>query len=106
MDARDRRATTVEEFLGGTAGFRTDLYATGGTLLSHAESIELFDDLGSLREIDNRTRARLVRHRFSDPFNSITRVLVTANFRCGGFSLGRDRRGCRKRQAPVPHHRA
>lgn len=47
MDARDRRATTVEEFLGGTADFRTDLYATGGTLLSHAESIELFNRLGA-----------------------------------------------------------
>ena len=47
MDARDTRATTVEEFLGGTADFRTDLYATGGTLLSHAESIELIDDLGA-----------------------------------------------------------
>ena len=47
MDARDPRATTVGEFLGGTADFRTDLYATGGTLLSHAESIKLFDDLGA-----------------------------------------------------------
>ena len=47
MDARDARATTVEEFLGGTADFRTDLYATGGTLLSHVESIELFNSLGA-----------------------------------------------------------
>jgi glycerophosphoryl diester phosphodiesterase len=47
MDARDQSATTVEEYLGGTADFRTDLYATGGTLLSHAESIKLFDDLGA-----------------------------------------------------------
>jgi glycerophosphoryl diester phosphodiesterase len=47
MDASDRRATTVEEFLGGTADFRTDLYATGGTLLSHAESIKLLDALGA-----------------------------------------------------------
>jgi glycerophosphoryl diester phosphodiesterase len=47
MDARDRNATTVEEFLGGTADFRTDLYATGGTLLSHKESIELFRQLGA-----------------------------------------------------------
>jgi glycerophosphoryl diester phosphodiesterase len=45
MDARDARATTVEEYLGGTAGFRTDLYATGGTVLSHAESIDLFNSL-------------------------------------------------------------
>ena len=47
MDASDSNATTVEEFLGGTADFRTDLYATGGTLLSHAESIELFRMLGA-----------------------------------------------------------
>ena len=47
MDAFDPAATTVEEFLGGTPTFRTDLYATCGTLLTHAESIELFDDLGA-----------------------------------------------------------
>lgn len=47
MDARDANATTVEEYLGGTADFRTDLYASGGTLLSHAESIVLFDELGA-----------------------------------------------------------
>jgi glycerophosphoryl diester phosphodiesterase len=47
MDAFDPNAATVEEFLGGTPTFRTDLYATCGTLLTHAESIELFDDLGA-----------------------------------------------------------
>src|SRR5918999_2534699 len=31
MDAFDPNATTVEEFLGGTPIFRTDLYATGAT---------------------------------------------------------------------------
>ncbi len=46
MDARDRNATTVEAYLGGTADWRTDLYATCATVLSHAESIELFDSLG------------------------------------------------------------
>ncbi|MDH3913734.1 MAG: glycerophosphodiester phosphodiesterase family protein, partial [Rhodospirillales bacterium] len=45
MDASDRNATTVEAFLGGTANWRTDLYATCATVLSHAESIELFDSL-------------------------------------------------------------
>lgn len=45
MDASNPSATTVEEFLGGTPAFRTDLYATCGTLLTHAESIELFDSL-------------------------------------------------------------
>ena len=49
MDAFDPAATTVEEFVDGTAGFRTDLYSgpTSGTLLSHAESIELFSALGA-----------------------------------------------------------
>lgn len=46
MDAADKTATTVEGYLGGTADFRTDLYATRGTLLTHAESIELFRKLG------------------------------------------------------------
>ena len=44
MDASDPRALTPEQFQGGTANFRTDLYAgpTSGELLTHAESIELF----------------------------------------------------------------
>lgn len=45
MDAANTSATTVEEYLNGTADYRTDLYSTCGTLLTHAESIELFKDL-------------------------------------------------------------
>jgi len=47
MDAADKTATTVEAYLGDTANWRTDLYATSGTVLSHAESIELFKSLGA-----------------------------------------------------------
>ena len=47
MDAADRDATTLEGYVGGTADFRTDLYTTGGTLLSHVESIQLFKSLGT-----------------------------------------------------------
>ncbi len=47
MDASDNRATTVEQYQKGTAPFRTDLYATGATLLSHVEAIELFESLGA-----------------------------------------------------------
>jgi glycerophosphoryl diester phosphodiesterase len=47
MDASNPRATTVAEFLGGTPTFRTDLYSTCGTLVTHAESIDLIGDLGS-----------------------------------------------------------
>ena len=49
MDASNPRARTVAEFLGGTANFRTDLYAgpSSGTLMTHKESIELFKKLGT-----------------------------------------------------------
>jgi glycerophosphoryl diester phosphodiesterase len=47
MDASDPKATTVEEYLGGTPNFRTDLYSTCGTVVSHQESIELIAKLGA-----------------------------------------------------------
>lgn len=48
MDAFNPRARTLEEYLGGTANWRTDLYSgpTSGTLMTHQESIELFKKLG------------------------------------------------------------
>lgn len=47
MDGANPAATTVTQYLDGTANFRTDLYSGCGTVLTHAESIELIDDLGS-----------------------------------------------------------
>lgn len=47
MDASDPRATTVAQYLGGTPNYRTDLYATCGTVVTHAESIELIKSLGA-----------------------------------------------------------
>jgi glycerophosphoryl diester phosphodiesterase len=47
MDAANPKARTVAEYLDGTAGWRTDLYAGKGTLLTHAESIALFNSLGA-----------------------------------------------------------
>jgi len=46
MDASNPDATTVDEYLSGTADFRTDLYSTRGELVSHKESVELFKSLG------------------------------------------------------------
>ena len=48
MDASNPLATTPQQFLGGTARFRTDLYSgsSSGHLLTHKESIELFKKLG------------------------------------------------------------
>jgi glycerophosphoryl diester phosphodiesterase len=47
MDGFDPNATTPEAFQHGTPNWRTDLYSTGGTLLSHKESIELIRSLGA-----------------------------------------------------------
>ncbi|WGH80393.1 glycerophosphodiester phosphodiesterase family protein [Jannaschia ovalis] len=47
MDASDGSATTAEAYLGGTADYRTDLYVPGATLMTHAESIALFDAMGA-----------------------------------------------------------
>lgn len=46
MDAFNPKATTAAEYLQGTPAWRTDLYAGKGTLLTHAESIQLFKKLG------------------------------------------------------------
>ena len=46
MDGFNPKATTVEEYIAGTPSWRTDLYAGKGTLLTHAESIQLFKKLG------------------------------------------------------------
>ena len=48
MDASNKAATNVEEYMGGTAAWRTDLYTTEpATLMTHAESIALFQSLGA-----------------------------------------------------------
>ena len=46
MDAGNPDAKTLEEYLGATPNYRTDLYSTDGTLLSHKQSIALFKELG------------------------------------------------------------
>ena len=46
MEGANTTATSIDGYLAGTPGWRTDLYATRGTLMSHADSIELFKALG------------------------------------------------------------
>lgn len=46
MDSSDPRATRVEAYVDGTPRWRTDLYASCGTLMSHADSIALLRPLG------------------------------------------------------------
>jgi glycerophosphoryl diester phosphodiesterase len=45
MDAFNPNAKTVAEYMDATPSFRTDLYSSSGTLLTHAESIKLFKRL-------------------------------------------------------------
>ena len=47
MDAANTAAATAEEYQGGTATWRTDLYASNTTLMTHADSIALFRSLGA-----------------------------------------------------------
>ncbi|SDF38718.1 glycerophosphodiester phosphodiesterase family protein [Sulfitobacter delicatus] len=47
MDSADKTATTVEDYQGGVAAFRTQLYTDKADLMTHAESIELFKSLGA-----------------------------------------------------------
>ena len=46
MDAGNPEAQSIEEYMAATADWRTDLYSSKGTLLTHAESIELLNELG------------------------------------------------------------
>ncbi|MBQ4807202.1 glycerophosphodiester phosphodiesterase [Phaeobacter sp. HS012] len=47
MDSRDPTATSAAAFQGGLAPWRSSLHQNGATLLSHADSIRLFRDLGA-----------------------------------------------------------
>ncbi|HDZ32115.1 MAG TPA: glycerophosphodiester phosphodiesterase [Pseudoalteromonas sp.] len=46
MDGANTNATTVADYMDGTPNWRTDLYATQGTLMTHKQSIALFNELG------------------------------------------------------------
>jgi glycerophosphoryl diester phosphodiesterase len=46
MEAANLTATSIDEYMNDTADWRTDLYAANGTLLTHAQSIELLNNLG------------------------------------------------------------
>ena len=70
MDAFNPRAQTPQQFLGGTADFRTDLYPgpTSGHLLTHKESIELF------KRLDVKMTPELKSPSVTMPFNGFTQA--------------------------------
>ena len=46
MDAENPKATNLKDYMNATPSWRTDRYASTGTLMTHKESIELFKSLG------------------------------------------------------------
>eukprot|EP00755_Sulcionema_specki_P017618 Sspe_Gene.64828::Locus_38401_Transcript_1_1_Confidence_1.000_Length_960::g.64828::m.64828/K01126/E3.1.4.46, glpQ, ugpQ; glycerophosphoryl diester phosphodiesterase len=67
MDGFDQTATTVEQYVrGGTAGWRTTLYESRGTLMTHRESIELF------KKLDAKMTPELKAPEVTMPFDGFT----------------------------------
>jgi hypothetical protein len=58
MDSFNPAAVTPQEFQGGTPNWRTDLYSTGGTLLSHKDGIQLIKSLGARASCVGRPEPR------------------------------------------------
>ena len=67
MDGYNPYATTVEEYLKGTPDWRTDLYNARGTVMTHAESIELFKQLGM--KMTPELKAPQVRMPYEDDYS-------------------------------------
>ncbi|MEG3757002.1 glycerophosphodiester phosphodiesterase family protein [Pseudoalteromonas carrageenovora] len=66
MDGTNPQATTVDEYMQGTPSWRTDLYATSGTLMTHKQSIELF------KALDVKMTPELKSPQVSMPFDGMT----------------------------------
>ena len=67
MDSADETATNLSDYMKGTVRWRTDLYASAGTLMTHAQSIAL------LRELDVKFMPELKVPMVDMPFNGFTR---------------------------------
>jgi glycerophosphoryl diester phosphodiesterase len=67
MDASVPLAATVQEYMKGTADWRTDVYTTCGTLLTHKESIALF------KSLDVKMTPELKVPRVAMPFHGFSR---------------------------------
>ncbi|WP_149980842.1 glycerophosphodiester phosphodiesterase family protein [Pseudoalteromonas rhizosphaerae] len=68
MDGANTNATNVNDYMNGTPSWRTDLYATSGTLMTHKQSIALFKELGV------KMTPELKSPQVSMPFNGMTQA--------------------------------
>lgn len=84
MDGANPKATTVEEYMNGTPGWRTDLYSQNGTLMTHAESAELFKAHGI------KVTPELKSASVEMPFNGFTQEMyaqkLVDELKAAGFS--------------------
>lgn len=69
MDGSNPMATTAEEYMKGTPAWRTELYATHGTLMTHAESAALFKANGIKATPELKSAA------VSMPYNGFTQAV-------------------------------
>ncbi|WP_417684234.1 glycerophosphodiester phosphodiesterase family protein [Roseibium sp.] len=67
MDGADKTATSVEDYIAGTPGWQTDLYASGGTVVTHAQSIDL------IRSLDAKFMPELKAPKVAMPFDGFSR---------------------------------
>jgi glycerophosphoryl diester phosphodiesterase len=91
MDAFDPRARTAQEFLGGTPNWRTDLFSTGATLLTHKESIDLLEKLGSkyTPELKGANRAAKVQVEAVFGSQSAYAQAMIDDYKAAGISPGK-----------------
>ncbi|NMM41600.1 glycerophosphodiester phosphodiesterase family protein [Pseudoalteromonas arctica] len=68
MDDANTNATNVSDYMNGTPNWRTDLYTTSGTLMTHKQSIALFKELGV------KMTPELKSPQVSMPFNGMTQA--------------------------------
>jgi glycerophosphoryl diester phosphodiesterase len=88
MDASNPAATTAQAYQGGTADWRTDLYNTGGTLLTHRESIELLRKLGSKYTPELKSANRAAKLQVETVFGSQAAYAqaLTDDYKAAGIS--------------------
>lgn len=70
MEGGNPAAKTAKEYLNGTPAYRTDLYSTGGKLLTHKESIELIRKLGAKFTPELKAPNRDAKVQLEDVFGS------------------------------------
>src|SRR5262245_5329613 len=90
MDASNPNALTAQEFQGGTPNWRTDLNATGGTLLSHKDSIQLIKSLGAKFTPELKGPNRNAKLQVEDVFDSqesYAQAMIDEYLRCGKVIL-------------------